>query len=519
MFFSHRQMSRLDRFEDRANAAAAGVVRATRRVNAKRRQQQRVRILAALSAAVGQRNFEEVQKLVEECAELLPERGLHLPAVASALALIPRLAEEGRVRVDLKRGMEQRDSQLLHDAITAAVAMDPPLEEDELLVAARALLLRIEREATLEVDLTAAIAASDHTELVLLLDLAADLALESDDVRRAQELRTELDKSMLDAVDAAAREMSLEKLEAAVAAATKVNLVSSPNVVAALPVLEELKLQAAALQALETACKAVNAGELQAAIEAAEKFDRPSATLAQVIATARKRQSQLIRMESIAADLTASMQTSSAGENFKDLDHLVALVAEAKDFYAEDAVVPDVVADAASMSAVLLEQRDAAKKLVAAIEADDKDQLTEHLAGARALALEHDSVHRAEKHLALLSKREDVCKQLRELSASATSRRGIASSSEMAELRGALAAAKDVGLPNCDELMTVRLLVIDADLALAIETNTEEALSAAIYEAMQLQVETPGVMSARGALSRLQRQAEVRREQQRLQVR
>ena len=108
----------------------------------------------------------------------------------------------------------------------------------------------------------------------------------------------------------------------------------------------------------------------------------------------------------------------------------------------------------------LLKERNTAEKLVAAIEADDRESLTESLSDARQLSLCHPSVHRAREHLSLLAKREDVCTQLKGLSADASSRRRSATSSELAAFRDALAAAKDVRLPDCDELKAVRMLVI-----------------------------------------------------------
>ena len=509
IFFSHKQMSRLDRFEDRANAAACSVVHAMQRVVAKRRQQRRGRVLSALSTAVEQRNFEEVQTLVEECADLLPERGLHLPSVKQALALIPRLAEEGRIRVDLKRGMEQRDAQLLRSSVAAADALDPPMEEDALLEAARMLLVRVEREATLEVDLATAIATKNHAELLLLLHLADDLALMSDDVQRAKVLREGLEKEALNAVEAAARDLALEKLRVAIAAAVAMKLSASPIMVVAGLVLEDLKLQHAALQALQAACTARGAEDVQAALDVAEKFDRPCEQLSESIADAQALRDRLKRMESVATDLRSALLTSSASENFMGLDRLVELVAEAQTFHVEEpTAVPDAVLDAASQSVLLIEQRELVQQLSAAVETSDKEQIGKALVTATAVSLEHAIVVRAKDHLALLVQHEAMCMRLRALHAS----------SDAADLRAALAAALDMGLPDCDELLTVRLLVIDFDLALAVKDNTEEALTAAIKHAGELKVDNAVVMGARDALALLQRQAEVRKEEKRMQV-
>ena len=127
---------------------------------------------------------------------------------------------------------------------------------------------------------------------------------------------------------------------------------------------------------------------------------------------------------------------------------------------------------------------------------------------ATAVSLEHAIVVRAKDHLALLVQHEAMCMRLRALHAS----------SDAADLRAALAAALDMGLPDCDELLTVRLLVIDFDLALAVKHNTEEALTAAIKHAGELKVDHAVVTGARDALALLHRQAEVRREEKRMQV-
>ena len=123
-----------------------------------------------------------------------------------------------------------------------------------MLAAAHALLIKLEREATFDADLSSALSARDHGELVKLLQLADTLLIASADMARGRDMVSELELAAVDAVERTAGEHDLEGLQQALKLAAQMKL-ESPVLREGQATLENMLQQEKVRRQLQEACE------------------------------------------------------------------------------------------------------------------------------------------------------------------------------------------------------------------------------------------------------------------------
>eukprot|EP00937_MAST-01D_sp_MAST-1D-sp2_P000233 g233.t1 len=117
---------------------------------------------------------------------------------------------------------------------------------------AQSLLVRLQREATLETDLVAAVCERSHSKLLPLLALADEIKLDDPNVQRGHKLVEEMEKKALEALHSANEARKMSALAAALLATEKMKLEPAMNPIMHIAgvTLEELQAEAARREAI-----------------------------------------------------------------------------------------------------------------------------------------------------------------------------------------------------------------------------------------------------------------------------
>jgi myosin heavy subunit len=151
-----------------------------------------LKIISSIRAAITKREEKDLHDVIDMSAEL-PFGGGHLNIVKEAKVLVLRIQEEKRVVKILENALLSFDISTLKSAISTCQAVSPPFYTP-LVQQAKDMIEKLEREAEARANLKEAINKRDLEKLILWIQKAQDMGMETNELPQAIALKNRIEQ-------------------------------------------------------------------------------------------------------------------------------------------------------------------------------------------------------------------------------------------------------------------------------------------------------------------------------------
>uniref|UniRef100_A0A7S2FEI0 Uncharacterized protein n=2 Tax=Octactis speculum TaxID=3111310 RepID=A0A7S2FEI0_9STRA len=415
-----------------------------------------MKAIADLNAALEARSEESLTTALDMFSEL-PYGGKHMQVYKDAQTMLVRLQEEGKLVSLLEKSVEARDKEGLKSAISTAEGMDPPFNPP-IVVDAKALVERIEKEEAIIAGLKKAMAARDHDKIDDLLHEADELELDCDEVRQATALKARLEEEeeTVNNLKAAIEERDLNKLSAFLSKCTEMGL-TVPEVTEGKKLQAQLQEENAAKASLKDAVAKRELDAVSSAIVKAEAIGLTPST--PELAEALDMKIMLEKEKAAVAKLEAAISSRIVSE-------LATALTEASELGLKAASTP-AITDAEHVKDHVEQEEKCRGVLAEVAGGDNMEKLTDALKEASNLGLSGPEVDAA----------KDALKKLTNAAQGAGKLTAVASSDSVEEITAALEAADRLQLQNTPEYATCKARVAQLEAEIALIKELVEATS------------------------------------------